>query len=173
MYVDTLNYYISLFTKNKTYQEIIFVENSGWDLNRFREKIHESNFISVEYQSLDPSIFNQTKGIIGEFTVEKRNEMFINNLFVTSSNRRNNLGTQILNFIKILSKQNGLGGKMRVLASLLGNETKNPPHIFYRKYGFTSDDKKALTEIDKHIKNKHQLPSSFKPMFMYYIPPKV
>lgn len=118
-------------------------------------------------------VFNQTKGIIGEFTVEKRNEMFINNLFVTPSNRRNNLGTQILNFIKILSKQNGLDGKMRVLASLLGNETKNPPHIFYRKYGFTSDDKKALTEIDKHIKNKHQLPSSFKPMFMYYIPPKV
>lgn len=118
-------------------------------------------------------VFNQTKGIIGEFTVEKRNEMFINNLFVTPNNRRNNLGTQILNFIKILSKQNGLGGKMRVLSSLLGNETKNPPHIFYRKYGFTSDDKKALTEIDKHIKNKHQLPSSFKPMFMYYIPPKV
>ena len=48
-------------------------------------------------------VFNQTKGIIGEFTVEKRNEMFINNLFVTSSNRRNNLGTQILNFIKILN----------------------------------------------------------------------
>ena len=119
------------------------------------------------------TVFNITDGVIGNFSVEKRNEMFINNLFVTPNNRRNNLGTQILNFIKILSKQNGLGGKMRVLSSLLGNETKNPPHIFYRKYGFTSDDKKALTEIDKHIKNKHQLPSSFKPMFMYYIPPKV
>ena len=81
-------------------------------------------------------VFNQTKGIIGEFTVEKRNEMFINNLFVTSSNRRNNLGTQILNFIKILSKQNGLGGKMRVLASLLGNETPYPVCLTHSKACF-------------------------------------
>ena len=78
MYVDTLNYYISLFTKNKTYQEIIFVENSGWDLNRFREKIHESNFISVEYQSLDPSIFNQTKG-------KSYNELLLIQIAITKS----------------------------------------------------------------------------------------
>ena len=84
------------------------------------------------------TVFNITDGVIGNFSVEKRNEMFINNLFVTPNNRRNNLGTQILNFIKILSKQNGLGGKMRVLSSLLGNETKNPPHIFYVLYSSKS-----------------------------------
>lgn len=117
-------------------------------------------------------VFSQTKGVIGDFSVEKRKEMFISRLYVSSEKRGNDYGTKILNFVKLLSQKEGLGGKMRVLASLLGNETKNPPHIFYRKYGFTCDDSNVLQKIDEHIAKKQQLPSLYKPTFMYYVPPK-
>ena len=111
-------------------------------------------------------------GFVGNFTVEKRNELFINYLHLMPEKRRKGYGVKILDFISVLSRKEGLGGKMRVLAALLFDETENPPHIFYRKYGFTSNDKQALAEIDKHIFDKKQLPPLFDPLFMYFIPKK-
>lgn len=118
-------------------------------------------------------VFSIKKGMIGEFTVEKRNELFINHLYIEPDKRRQGYGAKILDFISGLSKKEGLNGKMRVLASLLDNEKEKPPHIFYRKYGFTANDKQALSEIDKHIFNKKQLPQLFKPLYMFFIPPKI
>ena len=132
----------------------------------------------IKQQIPDILFYNQPKtnnyvaispkcGYVGNFSLEKRKEMFITHLFVDPKERSKNFGTKILNFVSLLSKKEGLGGRMRVFASLLGDETKNPPHIFYRKYGFKCDDKNTLAEIDKYIANNKQLPPLYKPMYMY------
>ena len=112
------------------------------------------------------------KGVVGNFSLNKRNEMFITHLFVSPEERGKKIGTKILNFVEQLSKKEGLEGKIRVLASILDKKSMKPPHIFYRKYGFTSDDKIALSQIDKYIANNQPLPQLFKPIYMYYVPKK-
>ena len=46
---------------------------------------------------------------------------------------------------------------MRVMAAALMEGDFIPPHIFYRKYGFTTDNKEILNKIDNCIKEKKQL----------------
>ena len=49
MYVDTLNYYIRYFGKYpKDTFSIIFVENSGWDLNRIFDQLHRKPNVNIE-----------------------------------------------------------------------------------------------------------------------------
>lgn len=62
MYVSTLNYYIDLFGKKSIYMEMVFAENSGWNLKSMAEKVHKSEFIKIEYLSFNPNDFDQTKG---------------------------------------------------------------------------------------------------------------
>jgi hypothetical protein len=63
MYAETLNYYISLISKYACKGAIVFAENSGWNLDVFsRQNILKNENIEVEYISLDPSLFDQSKG---------------------------------------------------------------------------------------------------------------
>lgn len=62
MYVDTLNYYVTLFHNLKKRQSIVFAENSGWDLDVLKQKVRRSDFIDIEYISLDFTLFDQSKG---------------------------------------------------------------------------------------------------------------
>lgn len=62
MYVSTLNYYIDLFGKKGIHMEMVFAENSGWNLKTMAEKVHKSEFIKIEYLSFNPNNFDLTKG---------------------------------------------------------------------------------------------------------------
>lgn len=62
MYVDTLNYYISDFSKRKGFFTFVFVENSGWDKSLLLKKLNHADNVCVEYVALPPEKFDQTKG---------------------------------------------------------------------------------------------------------------
>lgn len=63
MYVNTLNYYIRYFGKYpKDTFSIIFVENSGWDLNRILDQLHRKPNVNIEMLSLSPNLFCQEHG---------------------------------------------------------------------------------------------------------------
>ena len=114
----------------------------------------------------------KTGRYVGEMNLSKReNEMFIDWLNIMPNEKRKGNGTIFLNFAKNISKQMGFNGRLRLMASVLPFDPHNPPHIFYRKYGFTSDDKKVIKKIDKAILKNRQL-SIFEvpPTYMYYNP---
>ncbi|MBR5555357.1 GNAT family N-acetyltransferase [bacterium] len=99
----------------------------------------------------------------------EENTLFIRSLII--SQQRKGFGTKFLDFATHLSKEKGLGGRLELLAATTNADPLNPPHIFYRKYGFTTDDKKLLKKIDRYIRLKKQL--SYKttpPRYMYYRP---
>lgn len=89
------------------------------------------------------------------------------------SNRRQGLGTKFLNFAKSLSKSWGFDGKMILNATTTPYDPHNPPHIFYRKFGFTTNDKKMLKKIDKYIKTGKQLDYKKTPDLIMYYPDTV
>lgn len=63
MYVDTLQYYISLFKKSGNIQPLVFCENSGWPIASIREKVgYTPENIPIEYISLSQELFDNTKG---------------------------------------------------------------------------------------------------------------
>ncbi len=62
MYIDALNFYIKVFSKNKSENKIIFVDNSGWDLKRIEKKVVNPNKIDIEYISLPIEGFDISKG---------------------------------------------------------------------------------------------------------------
>ena len=106
--------------------------------------------------------------LIGEMSAAKRKELFLQSLNIKPEYRRQGYGNKFLDFAVNLSENLGLGGKLRLLASLTNKDIKNPPHIFYRKYGFSSKDKKALAYIDECIKNNRQASPLTEPIYMYY-----
>ncbi len=60
MYIESLTYYNSLNWNDK--QVIIFVENSGWDLDRIKSSIAPCRNLEIEYISLPPDLFDISKG---------------------------------------------------------------------------------------------------------------
>ncbi len=116
-------------------------------------------------------MFDIKKSIyVGEMSVAKRKDLYIESLNVEPNIRRNGYGKRFLNFAVNLSNKLGLNGNLRVMAGLTANDLLNPPHIFYRKYGFTSDNKEVLSKIDKFIENQikpepYDLPITV----MYYV----
>lgn len=80
--------------------------------------------------------------------------------------RYKGLGTQFLNFAQVISKQKGCNGRLHLISSDCYDKT-NPPHTFYRKYGFDSRETKKLKEVDYAISNsKHKF--SFNNIAMYF-----
>ena len=74
MYLQTLQFYIRAF-KDKG-QKIVFVDNSGWDMEAFKAKLPVTDF--VEYISLDKNMFDISKG-------KGYNELLLINLAVEQS----------------------------------------------------------------------------------------
>ena len=63
MYIDTLNYYIKYLGRYKKDQyTLVFLENSGWNINNIRKCLISRNNVSVEMISLNPHIFKQEHG---------------------------------------------------------------------------------------------------------------
>ena len=83
--------------------------------------------------------------------------------------KRQGYGTRFLDYAKKLSLEYGYGGNLVLNASTTPYDPHNPPHIFYRKYGFTSDNKKMIKKIDRSIKKGRQLDAyTTSPLIMYY-----
>lgn len=62
MYVNTLNYYISDFSKRNGKYHLVFAENSGWDKDSILSKLKKSQNVSIEYISLDADDYDISKG---------------------------------------------------------------------------------------------------------------
>ena len=83
--------------------------------------------------------------------------------------RNEGLGTKFLDFAKTISKQKGLNGRLHLISSDCYDKA-NPPHVFYRKYGFDSRNIDKLKEVDDAISQpKHKF--SFNDIAMFF-PPK-
>ncbi len=93
--------------------------------------------------------------------------LWISHLFIFQ--KRHGYGTKFLNFARNLSHNMGCNGKLRLTAATTVYDPITPPHEFYRKYGFGTDQKKTLRKIDRAI--MHNKPLSYKttpPIEMFY-----
>ena len=61
MYVEALSYYIQTILSEKD-QKIVFAENSGWDICSLIQKLPRFNREQIEFISLDPNSFDNTRG---------------------------------------------------------------------------------------------------------------
>ncbi len=88
--------------------------------------------------------------------------------FIESNQKHKGLGKAMLNFAKFYSKKNGCNGYILLSA----DSTLNPeeiPHLFYRKFGFESYNKKNNKKMDRFIKEgKKATKKDFSTMLMYY-----
>ena len=89
-------------------------------------------------------------------------------LIIDSSERNKGYGKKFLDFAQIYSKEHNCGGNLKVDAGQL-SDLDLPPHLFYRKYGFSCDDKAVLADLDKHIKENKPLPNLYPMTPMYFI----
>ncbi len=129
--------------------EIIFYENKN---NEYKMLNLKKN-TSIGYLMVSP----------------RKDELFINSLVIEAPYRRQGFGKKLLDFAKRVSIGMGFNGRMRCVAGLTPFDTKNPSHIFFRKYGFTGDDKKLIKKIDNAIKESKQLnPKSTTLAYMYF-----
>lgn len=62
MYIGALSYYIQHLLPQNKEQRIVFAENSGWDLCSFKHKLPEYDKSRIEFISLDPELFDISKG---------------------------------------------------------------------------------------------------------------
>lgn len=77
MYVDTLNFYIDGIMKNEA-QSIIFAENSGWDMEHLKRRLHPYDMDRLLFVSLPPDSFDISKG-------KGYNELLMMNMAVDQS----------------------------------------------------------------------------------------
>ncbi len=78
-------------------------------------------------------------------------------------------GSKFINFAKSESLKLGCGGKVHVTASRIYSP-KNPPHLFYRKNGFTSRDTGKIAYFDKCIKKHKQISPEMADNLAMYLP---
>lgn len=95
--------------------------------------------------------------------------LFIN--YISSSPMYNGYGEIMLNFAKKIAKKNNCNGHI-ILKSDTTFSPNQIPHLFYRKNGFTSLDKKIDKKMDKFIKQgKPATHKDFPSLILYYPAP--
>ena len=62
MYVATLAYYIEHILKKDQYRQIVFAENSGWNIENLKAKLPIFDKNKIEFVSLNPDEFDLSKG---------------------------------------------------------------------------------------------------------------
>lgn len=95
-----------------------------------------------------------------------RDTLFIDGLEVYK--KRCGYGTKFLNIAKKLSKENNCGGRLALVADRTPLDPMKPPHIFYRKYGFGTDNSSMLEFLDRCIKRGTSVPPYIAALEMYY-----
>ena len=89
-------------------------------------------------------------------------------LKLISKSPNNGLGSAMLKYAEVLSKRIGCEGRLKLRASSMFTPNRIP-HIFYRKYGFTTDNPEIDKKLDKFIKKGADATYKDIPdMLMYY-----
>ena len=118
-------------------------------------------------------IEKKTGNIVGTMSTSIRKDfMFIDELHIAKESRGKGFGTKFLDFARKLSKKMGYDGNLAVLAAPL-EDSDFAPHIFYRKYGFTTKNKNVLEFIDYCIKNGLKMDKLFPPVYMNFIKKRI
>lgn len=78
-------------------------------------------------------------------------------------------GSKFINFAKSLSRQFGCNGRVHLVSSRL-YDSQHPPHVFYRKCGFTSNNKFMNDYLDDCIASKTPLEVEFADNLNMYLP---
>ena len=92
--------------------------------------------------------------------------------YLEVSDKNNGIGTQILKFAENFSKEIGCNGYM-TLKSDCSYTPEKIPHTFYRKFGFSTLDKKTDKKLDKFIRLKQNATSSDFPCLLMHYPPQL
>lgn len=92
--------------------------------------------------------------------------------FLEVSDKNKGVGTKILKFAKNCSEKMGCNGYM-VLKSDSSYTPEKIPHLFYRKFGFSTFDKKTDKKLDKFINSKQNATSKDFPCLIMHYPPQV
>ncbi|MBP3821394.1 GNAT family N-acetyltransferase [bacterium] len=91
--------------------------------------------------------------------------------FLEVSSKNKGIGTKILKFAEEYSKHIGCNGFLIVKAD--GSFTpQRIPHIFYRKFGFSTFDKRTDIKLDKFIKENRSATKKDFPCLIMHYPPK-
>ena len=91
--------------------------------------------------------------------------------FLEVTTKNEGLGTKILKFAEDYSKQVGCDGYLTIKAD--GSfMPERIPHIFYRKYGFTTLDKYNDMKLDKFIKKGCNATTKDFPCMLMHYPPQ-
>ena len=101
-------------------------------------------------------------------TKNKKKFLWIQHLLIFQ--KRSGFGTRFLNFAKNLSSEMGCNGDIRLKAAATIYDSITPPHEFYRKAGFGSDNRKILRRIDWVIKHNIHLNPELAPAIEMYYP---
>lgn len=100
--------------------------------------------------------------------MEGYTSLYIKRLFVEKEFRNKGIGKALLDIAAKESLKYGCDGRMHLIAQPMITEPMNRPQIFYRKYGFDSQDKWQMEALDKAIKDKTPLPPARWITAMYY-----
>lgn len=108
-------------------------------------------------------------------SINKRNpfqkELWIDALILNAPQRNQGIGTKILKFAEILSKEMGFKGRLGVTAAKLELISDIPPHKFYRRFGFKSRKKEFNHYINEFIEQNEKLDFlNMPPLDMTYTP---
>ena len=103
----------------------------------------------------NPEILGHMRAFVSNYHF-KDPYLFVHQL-VIFKNKRQGYGTKFLDFAKNLSKKSGCGGRVRLIATTTAYDPRNPPHLFYRKNGFSSNNKKFIAKMDRYIRKNKQL----------------
>lgn len=91
--------------------------------------------------------------------------------FIRANERKQGVGTVLIDFAKKLSAQMGCNGYIFLKADPFITPN-SAPHIFYRKCGFSTLDEKFDSKIDKYIKKNKDASWKDMPAKLMYYPPK-
>ena len=113
------------------------------------------------------------KSIYRPFEIERKQlndsrvkSMYVDYLYI--NDRKQGYGTKLLNYIKSDSYEKGYNGRFHVWSSSVFFPN-NSPHVFYRKYGMTTENIETDALIDKFAKkNKTMTYKDLDDLFMYY-----
>ena len=89
---------------------------------------------------------------------------------IASKPKRQGLGFKMLDVVKKFSEKQGCDGRFHLFADVTFSPDE-VSHLFYRKYGMTTGDKKLDAKLDKFIKKGQTLTyKDINSMLMYYPP---
>ena len=132
-------------------------------------KTVNQNFYKM-FTTKDPRVV----GIMSADNAKIDNKNYFHILLLYIKEQRKGFGRDFIDFAKNISKDNGSECRVFLLADKEVYGAKNPPHIFYRKQGFTTSNKKYLKFIDKLIRENKEMDNiDSKPIYMYYLPDKL